>query len=83
MATKVLSYGDILLRQQDVDLLHGRHWLNDQLMSFYFAYLEKEKYNNGTTAYCGGSLTYLLSHVGRHLGPYCIETGLPFRAGLK
>ena len=29
---KVLSYGDNLLRQSDVDLLNGPHWLNDQVL---------------------------------------------------
>ena len=28
---KVLDYGDVLLRQSDVDLLKGPHWLNDQV----------------------------------------------------
>ncbi len=28
---KVLDYGDVLLRQSDVDLLKGAHWLNDQV----------------------------------------------------
>ena len=28
---KVLSYHDVLLYQQDVDLLDGCHWLNDQV----------------------------------------------------
>lgn len=65
MAARVLSYGDVLLRQQDVNLLHGRHWLNDQLITFYFAYLENEKYCGSSYAYCGGSLTYLLSQVGK------------------
>ena len=28
---KVLSYGDVLLRRSDVNLLKGPHWLNDQV----------------------------------------------------
>lgn len=28
---KVLSYGDVLLRRQDVYLLTGPNWLNDQV----------------------------------------------------
>ena len=26
---KVLSFGDVVLRQSDVDLLEGPYWLND------------------------------------------------------
>ena len=29
--SKVLDYGDVLLRREDVDLLRGPHWLNDQV----------------------------------------------------
>lgn len=28
---KVLDYGDVLLREADVELLEGPHWLNDQV----------------------------------------------------
>lgn len=40
----VLSFHESLLRVSDVQLLQGPHWLNDQIISFYFEYLEKEKY---------------------------------------
>uniref|UniRef100_A0A182P0U1 Ubiquitin-like protease family profile domain-containing protein n=1 Tax=Anopheles epiroticus TaxID=199890 RepID=A0A182P0U1_9DIPT len=36
-----LSYHESCLRQSDVDLLKGPYWLNDQVISFYFEYLEK------------------------------------------
>ena len=35
----VLSKGDNCLREADVELLRGPHWLNDQLISFYFTHL--------------------------------------------
>lgn len=38
----VLSYGESLLRQNDVNLLKGPHWLNDTVISFYFEFLEKD-----------------------------------------
>lgn len=38
----VLSYKDSLLRESDVNLLRGPHWLNDTLISFYFEYLGHE-----------------------------------------
>ncbi|KAG2424214.1 hypothetical protein HXX76_014745 [Chlamydomonas incerta] len=39
---KVLDFGDVLLREADVELLEGPHWLNDQIVSFYFEYMERE-----------------------------------------
>eukprot|EP00249_Psilotum_nudum_P013264 c24247_g1_i2 orf=110-787(+) len=36
---KVLSYGDVLLRRSDVDLLNGPYYLNDAIIEFFFAYL--------------------------------------------
>ncbi|GIM15870.1 hypothetical protein Vretimale_18558 [Volvox reticuliferus] len=39
---KVLDYHDVLLREQDVSLLEGPHWLNDQVVAFYFEYLSRE-----------------------------------------
>ena len=31
---QVLSYGDVLLRRSDVELLQGQKWLNDQVLEF-------------------------------------------------
>lgn len=36
-----LSYYDSLLRVRDVSLLGGRHWINDQIIQFYFEYMER------------------------------------------
>lgn len=36
----VLSYQDCLLRNSDVNLLKGPHWLNDTIIGFYFEYLD-------------------------------------------
>lgn len=41
-----LSFHESLLRLSDVQLLQGPHWLNDQIISFYFEYLEKCKYES-------------------------------------
>ncbi|XP_015172832.1 PREDICTED: sentrin-specific protease 8-like [Polistes dominula] len=35
----VLSYQDSLLRNSDVELLKGQHWLNDTIIGFYLEYL--------------------------------------------
>lgn len=42
----VLNFYDSLLRQSDVNLLMGPYWLNDQIISFYFEYLEKIIFKN-------------------------------------
>ncbi|XP_055378341.1 sentrin-specific protease 8 [Condylostylus longicornis] len=44
----VLSFHESLLRESDIQLLQGPHWLNDQIISFYFEYLEKFKYKNNS-----------------------------------
>lgn len=41
-----LSFKEICLRMSDIQLLQGPHWLNDQILSFYYEYLEHEKYKN-------------------------------------
>lgn len=45
----VLSYHDALLRKSDVDLLDGPHWLNDQIISFFFEYLSRDVYQDDAT----------------------------------
>lgn len=42
----VLDYHNTLLRESDVKLLTGPHWLNDQLISFYLEYLEHHTFQN-------------------------------------
>lgn len=38
----VLSYHNSLLRKSDLELLRNPQWLNDQLIGFWFEYLENE-----------------------------------------
>jgi len=42
MGDVVLSYGDALIRKEEVDILAGTGWLNDQIIGFYFEYLQTE-----------------------------------------
>ncbi|RWS28647.1 sentrin-specific protease 8-like protein [Leptotrombidium deliense] len=42
----VLSYCDTLLRKSDVALLNKGQWINDNLIAFWFDYLENEVYKN-------------------------------------
>lgn len=41
-----LNFNESCLRMSDVQLLQGPHWLNDQIISFYYEYLERVKYKN-------------------------------------
>lgn len=41
----VASLGDALLRQSDVELLKGPHWLNDGIIGFYFEHLHQTKFD--------------------------------------
>jgi sentrin-specific protease 8 len=42
----VLNFHEALLHKSDIDLLSGPDWLNDNIISFYFEYLEKIAYKN-------------------------------------
>lgn len=44
----VLSFHETLLRQSDVALLRGPHWLNDHIISFYFEYLDMVLFETNT-----------------------------------
>lgn len=44
----VLNYHNSLLRESDVILLNGPYWLNDQIISFYSEYLERNVYEKST-----------------------------------
>jgi len=44
--TAVLSYHDTLLRNSDIALLADGQWLNDNIISFWFEYLENELYRD-------------------------------------
>ena len=57
----VLSRGDTCLRAADVELLRGPHWLNDQLISFYFAHLA-EGQPDDSVLLLGGAISFFLSN---------------------
>ncbi len=44
----VLSFGDAVVRESDLKLLSGPHWLNDRIISFYFEYLHQKKFDSST-----------------------------------
>jgi len=46
MGDVVLSYGDALIRKEELDILAGTGWLNDQIIGFYFEYLQTELFKD-------------------------------------
>ncbi len=44
----VLSLGDALIRESDLNLLSGPFWLNDRLIGFYFEYLHLHKFESSS-----------------------------------
>ena len=42
----VVSLEDSVLRESDLELLKGPHWLNDRVISFYFEYLHLNKFES-------------------------------------
>ncbi|XP_046435722.1 sentrin-specific protease 8 [Neodiprion fabricii] len=57
----VLSYRDSLLRETDVQLLQGPHWINDAVIGFYFEYLgEKMDEQSEGLLFVSPELTQLL-----------------------
>lgn len=45
----VLNFRNSLLRYDDVHLLTGPHWLNDQIISFYLEYLENNVHKDNSS----------------------------------
>jgi sentrin-specific protease 8 len=66
MTEKVLSYFDVVVRQEDLDLLAGPFWLNDQCLAFYFEFLAREKFKDvAEILLIPGAATYLLISAGK------------------
>lgn len=58
---RLLSYGDVLLRKADLNLLLGPLWLNDNIIEFYFEFLRREGLNDADDlALIGPSMTFLV-----------------------
>jgi sentrin-specific protease 8 len=64
-SSKVLSYGDYMLRQSDIDIILNNQWLNDPIIGFYFEYLSKQysKTTNNNCMYLGPEVAQLLKLV--------------------
>jgi sentrin-specific protease 8 len=57
----VLSFQDSVLRENDLHLLEGPHWLNDSLIGFYFEYLQNIMFKgNPDVLFIGPEVTQVL-----------------------
>ena len=57
----ILSYGDSIIRESDMNILEGPHWLNDRIITFYFEYLyEKEFQNSSKLAFISPEVSQFL-----------------------
>ncbi|GAX78689.1 hypothetical protein CEUSTIGMA_g6127.t1 [Chlamydomonas eustigma] len=63
---KVLSFGDVVLRQSDLWLLQGPHWLNDQIIAFFFEYVAQNKFRliSDVILLLPGAISFLLANCG-------------------
>lgn len=48
----LVNYHNSLLRRSDVNLLRNAHWLNDQVIGFWFEYLENSIMDNSVCLVC-------------------------------
>lgn len=56
----ILSYYDSLLRQKDIELLEGPCWINDNIIGFYFEYLNMQKVKDSN---CSESVLFVSPEV--------------------
>lgn len=67
--SKILSYYDVILRESDLDILRGPHWLNDVIIHFYYEWLSRTKLNQHPHAILlvPGAPTYMMTTIGMGL----------------
>ncbi|KAK9836930.1 hypothetical protein WJX81_000421 [Elliptochloris bilobata] len=80
MPQKVLDYHDVLLYDSDLGLLEDEEWLNDQVISFYFEYLSREKSRSCGFTFVPGATTFLLINAGSEDAAAVVEALQPVAA---
>ena len=53
MDSVILSYGDTLLRQSDLNIIQSEQWLNDTIIGFFFEYCQTQKYSESDCIFPG------------------------------
>ena len=56
----IISYGDTILRQSDINILQSTQWLNDQIIGFYFEYCQLDKFAGTGQCFVGPEVTQCL-----------------------
>ncbi|KAF4521615.1 hypothetical protein B566_EDAN006657 [Ephemera danica] len=70
----VLSFQDTILRESDLQLLQGPHWLNDSLIGFYFEYLQYLAFkDNSDFLFISPEVTQLLKNCSKQELPIFLE----------
>ena len=63
MDAVVLSYGDTLIRQSDLDIIKSDQWLNDQIIGFFFEFCQKEKHSGSGCIFPGPEVTQCIKLI--------------------
>ena len=53
MDSVILSYGDTLLRQSDLNIIQTDQWLNDQIIGFFFEFCQTDKFSGSGCIFPG------------------------------
>ena len=53
MDSVILSYGDTLLRQSDLNIIRTDQWLNDQIIGFFFEFCQTDKFSGSGCIFPG------------------------------
>lgn len=63
MDAVILSYGDTLIRQTDLDIIKSDQWLNDQIIGFFFEFCQNEKYSGSGCIFPGPEVTQCIKLI--------------------
>ena len=53
----VLSFGDTIIRNLEMDILKSKQWFNDQIIGFYFEYCQLNKFPDSRLNFIGPEVT--------------------------
>ena len=73
----VLSYGDSIIRNSDLDILNSCQWLNDQIIGFFFEFCQIEKFLGSNFCFVGPEVAQFLKMVSQNeIGIFLEPLGL-------
>ncbi|CAG7726839.1 unnamed protein product [Allacma fusca] len=62
----ILSYGDYVIRKNEMDILGSTQWLNDTIIGFYFEYLSRLYPESGGFKFFGPEITQCIKLGSKH-----------------